>query len=429
VAVAERHDAVPYALHRDYVLAVLRRRCGWLRPDDCEAAYHDAYVVMLEKGRDGRLDADAMHPQQVRAYLTQTAIHKALDEGKRAERKRSEPIGERALAELDGGGALDELAESSLDSARVREIVAELPERQQAIVKLRFYFDRTPGEIQQYLDITERAYRRELERALRHVAERYELVREGRFCESRRSVILAYVGGFAGPSRAVEARNHLATCPGCAHWAAELREATQRGAALLPTPALLGERGELGRIGEAAAALREAIADMAGSAKQHALSLVARADPSAAGYATAVRPGAVAAAVAGCVALAGGTTYCVVEGVPQPLRSILRPADGEPKRAERPKPKAPRTSATVQPQRTPTPRAVVATPTPTERASRRREPARRSPTPVPTAPPAPVQEFGLEGSGEPATSGGGTPSNSPPASTAPSAAPPGEFDP
>lgn len=77
-----------YAEHRQYVLAVLGRRCRWLQPDEREALLHDAYAVMLEKARDGALDLDAMHDLQVRAYLTQTALNKALDEGKRAERTR-----------------------------------------------------------------------------------------------------------------------------------------------------------------------------------------------------------------------------------------------------------------------------------------------------------------------------------------------------
>ncbi len=67
-----------YEANRDYVLAVLRRRCGWLDPSDREALVQDAYTFLLEKQRDGVLDLDAMHAQQVRAYVTQTALNKAL---------------------------------------------------------------------------------------------------------------------------------------------------------------------------------------------------------------------------------------------------------------------------------------------------------------------------------------------------------------
>jgi len=214
-----------YEEHRTYVLAVLARRCGWLALDEREAIYHDANLVLLEKERDGVLVPSAMHRNQVRAYLTQTAINKGLDEGGRAERTRSVPLEDDVLAMPDAGRSPDELAAANLDGTRVREIVGELPPRQQAIIKLRFFLDRRPDEIQDSMGISERVYRRELERALRHISERYVLVREGRFCESRRSLVLAYVAGLAGSTRACEARRHLASCSACAAWAVEMRNA------------------------------------------------------------------------------------------------------------------------------------------------------------------------------------------------------------
>ena len=223
-----RPAPTPYEQHRDYVLAVLTRRCGWLERDEREEVFHDAYTVVLEKQRDGALDLTELAPEQIRAFLTQTAINKSLDEGKRAGRKRSVPLGDTEYAEPDLGRAPEELVAAAMDSARVREIVAELPARRQAIVTLRFFFERTPDEIQRSLGITERSYRRELERAMRHISERYELVREGSFCDSRKSVILAYVMGIAGPGRAQAAHEHLSTCPSCAAWAAELRDETRR---------------------------------------------------------------------------------------------------------------------------------------------------------------------------------------------------------
>src|SRR5262249_42428295 len=139
-------------------------------------------------------------------------------------------------------------------------------ERQQVIVKLRFFFDRTPEEIQRYLGVTERVYRRELERAMRQVAERFELVRNGRFCESRRSLILAYVAGIAGPNRMVEARRHLADCPGCARWAMQMRERTRDLAAALPLPAVVARPDSGG-------GLRHRLLEVVVGAKQHAASV------------------------------------------------------------------------------------------------------------------------------------------------------------
>jgi RNA polymerase sigma factor (sigma-70 family) len=220
--------ATPYEQHRDYVLAVLSRRCAWLSREEREEVLHDAYVVVLSKERDGALDLTAMASQQVRAFLTQTAINKGLDEGKRVGRKRSVPMGDTEVTAPDLRRAPDELAAADMESARVREIVAELPARKQEIIKLRFFLECTPNEIQLKLGISERAYRRELERAVRYIHERYELVRDGSFCDSRKSLIVAFVRGFAGATRARAAQEHLANCPSCSSWAAELRDASRR---------------------------------------------------------------------------------------------------------------------------------------------------------------------------------------------------------
>jgi DNA-directed RNA polymerase specialized sigma24 family protein len=129
------HDPAAYEHHRGYVLAVLARRCGWLADDEREAIFHDAYLVLLQKEACGDLETIEMHPHQLRAYIVQTAINKALDEGKRVERRRSEPIDEQVLAAPDAGPAPEELASASLDNARLREVVAGLAERQQTIVR------------------------------------------------------------------------------------------------------------------------------------------------------------------------------------------------------------------------------------------------------------------------------------------------------
>src|SRR6266516_2788462 len=139
-AIARIIQRTPYEQHRAYVLGVLGRRCRWLDASDREATLHDAYVVLLEKQRSGELDPARMHEEQVRAYLTQTALHKALDERKRAWRRLTVP----------------------LDGERLREIVAGLPERQQLVVKLRYFLERTPQEIQRDLGVSERVYRRAL---------------------------------------------------------------------------------------------------------------------------------------------------------------------------------------------------------------------------------------------------------------------------
>lgn len=456
----------PYEQHRDYVLKVLGRRCAWLDRADREAVFHDAYALLLEKERGGELALDDMHPHQVRAYLVQTALYKALDEGKRAERKRAVPMGDEALDAPDAGRPLEDALADGLDAARVREIVDELPERRQAIVKLRYFLDCAPGEIQRLLGIRERVYRRELERAMRQIAEHYERVLDGSFCDSRRSLVMAYVAGLASPDRARKAQAHIDSCPGCRQWAVQLRDAAREVAALLPLPVLECRDGIVARVADCLTAARDQLGDATGGAKHHALAAVTRVDSGTAGMASAVRPGTVAAAIAGCIAVGGGATYCVVEGLPDPVRSLIsreRPERSE-RRAQQPRDRAAQRQPAAQtlPVQPAVPAAQASPPaSPAPAPATRTAPARSKPRPKPKArsatgsapPPDPTEsEFGAAGtpvpsspapapsqpaaaaasssSGGSGSSGGSASSGSSGGGSAPAgSAAPGEFDP
>lgn len=415
----------PYEEHRTYVLAVLRRRCGWLDRSEQEGLLHDAYVVLLEKQRDGVIDLDAMRPPQVRAYLTQTALNKALDEGKRAGRKRSVALDDNAMELPDEQPEADELLARTFDEARMREIVAELPERQQLIVKLRFFLGHSPAEVQRYLGVTERAYRRDLERAMSLLAERYDLVRSGTFCQSRRSLILGYVSGISGPTRASHARRHLATCPSCAHWAGELREAARAAGALVPLPlasVVADERWQrLRSLGHGLGTLRDRFADLVGGARDHVTQLVVRADPDSLSRLSGMRPGAVTALVAGCLSLGSTATYCALSGLPHPISALI--GVSQPHHAHR---AAARTSASAAagssatlPASAPLPTAAkhpaAPTSTPTRPLTQHQRAVQRQRQ---TAP-----EFGVEGGGTSAPSPAPT-APSPSASTASSSSTP-----
>ncbi len=399
-ALSDRGTA--YEEHKGYVLRVLAKRCPWIAPADRESLYHDAYALLLAKERADELDPDQMAGSQLRQYLVRTAVNKALDEGKSAERQRTEPLADDAFSRAEEGQPFEERAVAELDSAPVRELVAELPERQRAVIQLRFFLDFAPDEIQSFLGISSRAYRKELERAMRAIADRYELVREGRWCESRKSLVLAYVAGIAGPGKAAEARLHLGSCSACALWAAELREATERSAAFLPLPDVTVGDGVLTRALETVSSVKVQLADLATATKQQAAGIATRVDPSSAGYLGAARPGAVTAAVAGCVALGGGATYCVVEGVPSPLRPAAIAAKPDRERPERAPPRpeaAPEVSAPVSD----APQEAEAKAGPPQLEPQQVSPPASVPTPRPaklaqSQPPA-QQEFGFEGGG------------------------------
>jgi RNA polymerase sigma factor (sigma-70 family) len=330
-SIHERIAVSPYEEHRTYVLAVLARRCGWLDPSDREALFHDAYAVFLEKQRGGQLDVSAMRAPQIRAYLTQTSLNKAMDEQKRAGRRRSVSLDndDLGIEPVDPQRSLDERVAERFDDARVREIVAKLPERQQLVIKLRFFFNRTPEEIQHYMGVTERVYRRELERATRTLAERFELVRDGTFCESQRSLMLAYVTGVAGPTRKLQARRHLDSCLACASWVMGLRTATRTAAAFVPAPVLVLPlrhwllHHTIDRVASVTAGARHRASELVGHVRAHATHALLKADGSRVVALGSARPSAVAVIVTGC--LAGGTTagYCVVQGLPAPVKSLI----------------------------------------------------------------------------------------------------------
>jgi RNA polymerase sigma factor (sigma-70 family) len=422
-------EAAAYEEHRRYVLAVLARRCRWLPEDERESTLHEAWAVMLHKERAGTLDVRAMSTHQIRAYLTQTALNKALDEGRRS-RHRDEPLGDRDDFEATTAGP-DELADAQLEGTRVREILGELSARQQTIVKLRFFFDRSPEDIQRLLSLTERVYRRELERALAVVSERYELVREGRFCESRASVVRAYVAGIAGPNRARDAREHLAGCPACRRMALELRRAAGQVAAVLPMPPVLHARDELTPIVDLIMSLRDVAGRLVGSIRNQLAGLPTRVDPSASLTLAGARPGAVAATLGACIAVGGGATYCVVDSVPKPVRDLVgKHHRATPRETAR---STPRTRTAAQPAaRAAVPaatvtsapaRAVAATPKAKAKAkpaSARKRAASTARTRAAAASRAATQEFGLEGTG---TQMPGTPAGTTAKATTATAAP------
>jgi hypothetical protein len=340
-------------------------------------------------------------------------------------------MGDEALTADDGGRPLDDLLADGFDAARVQEIVDELPERRRAIVKLRYFLDCAPREIQSLLGIRERVYRRELERAMRQIAEGYQLVRDGSFCESRRSMVMAYVAGLSGPERARKAQAHIDSCPGCRAFAAQLRDAARDVAVALPLPVFECGDGLATRIADSVTAVRDQIADLTAGAKQHVLAATTRVDAGTAGMAGAVRPGTVAAAVAGCLALGGGATYCAVEGLPQPVRGLVTSEPKQEQRAQQPRrspprrqqasdpvtvpPAGARPASTTTPQQTRTTAAVKPKQTAKPKPKRRPTHEQRARAAARTAPAAPdpvEDEFGASGSGTPAPSSSSQPTAS-----------------
>jgi RNA polymerase sigma factor (sigma-70 family) len=236
-----------------------------------------------------------------------------------------------------------------LDDARIAaELLVELPPLQRDIVKLRWGFGMTRGEIASLLGISERTLKRELERAGNAIAESAELARAGRWCETKRSLVLAYCLGLLSPGRAAKARHHLSRCPGCRAEAIELRGRLEHVAAALPLPVLSTRTGQgLTRAVEVGDSARSVLDHLAANVKQHALALVTRThggDAAASQVAASggLRgSGAIVTALTACVVAGGGATYCAVDGVPGAVRDVAGI-----EQTEKPDPETdPRTSA------------------------------------------------------------------------------------
>ena len=275
----------------------------------------------------------------------------------------------------------------------------------------------------------------------------YAEIEAGEECARFAPTLAALVGGTASADALLELRPHIRNCSACRATVRELH-ATRLGrlAALWPLPALVaplrwvsgrlrdGDVPEDVRI-ELPGQVRSRFVDWSlqrgseavTSVKQHAVSAYSRAvDPTPL---AGVRPGAAAAAVAGCLALGGGTTYCVTRNVDPigGLANVVAPAPErkqvEPRR-ERRAPKRAVASAELTP--APTPLATP-TPAPVEASAQPTAQPTPQPTPEPTPPPTPEDEY------EPVTAA--TAASTAPRSSSPTRKPasapadgPGEFD-
>ncbi len=173
----------------------------------------------------------------------------------------------------------------------------------------------------------------------------YAEIEAGEECERFAPTLAALVGGTASADALLQLRPHIRNCATCRATVRELH-ATRLGRlrALWPVPALLA------------------------SVKQHAAGAYSRVlDPTPL---AGVRPGAAVAAVAGCLAVGGGTTYCVSQGVDPVggLARIVSPAS---------RPAAPAPSERAEPAR--------------KKREVKQEVAVSAPAPTPFATPSPPQ--------------------------------------
>jgi len=358
---------------------------------------------------------------EVFAWLRTTARREL---GRSRQRGRREvPVDTDTLNTLAGIGAAlapeEELIErdDDVEVERVAHaVLGRLSERQREIAALHAHGRKRP-QIAAHLGITPRSVKRQLEQIL--ATGRAELVAlAGHGCPTGEPLVARLAFGLASPREVNDAREHLASCPHCGVLHERLGLWREKVAALLPIPAVEQARPGMGdwtvqRAGEGVASI-----------KQHAAAVYSRAlDPTPL---AGVRPGAAAAAITGCLAIGGGTTYCVSQSVDPigGIAQIVAPARESNKAEPRKRRAVARQSATAIP--APSPVATVVAPPAVEPTRAASQPTPR-PTPKPTPPPVAEEEYEPLA---PAASTASQPKSVTPART-PAPAPasgPGEFD-
>jgi RNA polymerase sigma factor (sigma-70 family) len=415
--------------------AKLRAQVAGWHPSATREQVEDAFqqaCLLAEEGCRGQAEGEVF------TWL-RTTTHREL--GHMLRRARFElPAGD-AFGTLEAipdtaGGPVEQLIEreDQEELARVaRAVVVQLSERQRHIAALHARKRRRP-EIAQHLGMTPRTVKRQLERIM--AVGRAELVRlGGHGCDDGEPVVTRFAFGLASPREVRLAQVHLATCPKCSALYDRLEVWREKVAAVLPIPAV--EHAEPGFVErtlhqgadglasvrqhatDGASATREHAADLTGQLKQHAAGVYYRAvDPTPL---AGVRPGAAGAAIVGCLAIGGGATYCLEQGVDpiNGLQAIVAP-EPDTKRADTARESGAR-------EEIPPPTQAAPQPEPDSQAEQIQPQPVAQEQPEATPPP-PEQEF------EPLSSSGGTGSSSQSSSSqrsSPAPAPSsgaGEFD-
>ena len=384
-------------------------------PEYVEEAVQEA-CLLAERACHGQTEGEVF------AWLRTTARREL---GRIHERARRELLVDAAeLAPRLGIGVAvgpeEELIEREDDAElelAAHAVLARLSERQRKIAALHARGRKRP-QIATHLGMTPRSVKRQLEQIM--TVGRAELVRlAGQGCAAGEPLVARLAFGLASPQEAGEAQLHLATCPRCGILYERLDLWREKVATLVPIPAI-----EQARPGLAEWAVQRAGEGLA-SLKQHATAGYSRAvDPTPL---AGVRPGAAATAITGCLAIGGGTTYCVTQSVSPigGLAQIVAPARDQ----QQPKPHNKRV-AEVLPTPTSTP-SPVATPvvTPTAEPKPSPQPAAEAtprPTPEPTPPPIPEEEYEPLAPAASTASEPSSPRHEPTPAPAPGG--PGEFD-
>jgi DNA-directed RNA polymerase specialized sigma24 family protein len=213
---------------------IYTRAFGAISDNDWDAAFNFAY------GQAWKVEREKGSIDSLTAWLT-TAAHNAVV----SEHRKTGRVDLLATEEFLVQPDVTDLADTVDDRQILRDAIfclkTVLPERARLVWTMRFAGDYEPGEIQRQLNISKKAYEKDLEVASRLVVDRLESARKSGVCDTpdMTSMVRAYAiwGEEHGAERASLAREHLDQCPACRRTVRVLRSA-QRAAAFLPPPIL-----------------------------------------------------------------------------------------------------------------------------------------------------------------------------------------------
>jgi RNA polymerase sigma factor (sigma-70 family) len=297
-----------------------------------------------------------------------TAAYRAMlrEVGRRGRSVPDDPIAREAKdAALvdDGPGPAEELIDledTSELEILVRQVASSLSDQRREIFRLWASGLKRP-EIATELGVSEKVVKRGLEDVMRRAR---EVVAEkaGGGCAEEESVVLRFVCGLADAAEVIRARAHLERCGRCSSFAEQLEAWREKaGVVLGPAAAEVAQPGLVGRslarAGEALSSARRHVLGGATQAKQQVTAGYARAvDPTPL---AGIRPSAVAAVVAGCLAVGtGAATYCAQEGV-DPLTAAAGLIRGSGEEAKEEEPPAKEPEAATEPVESPAGSPVV----------------------------------------------------------------------
>lgn len=258
----------------------------------------------------------------VYAWLRTTAHHALLRELEHQGRERPvDPVelggAESLVEESDPTEELIAIEEGAELELLVREVADSLSERRRNVLALWGAGHNRP-EIAKQLGVSERVVKRDLITIMDEA--RGVLAREaGGGCLSGEPQVLRLAYGLASAAEAAQARLHLGDCRRCSALMERLEAWREKAGALLPLPAAEATSpGLIERVvdhgAHAIGSLKRQVLGGGAELKQQAVAATSSraVDPTPL---AGVRPGAVAAVVAGCIAVGGGATYCAQHGV------------------------------------------------------------------------------------------------------------------